>query len=67
MDVIFRELQDAPTLNRNYPMNAGSIFWERSLFHRVKHTIIRFQTMDEMMTSDMGKAVSFLIKFVYEL
>ena len=58
MDQIFRALQDMPALSRNFPLNSGSIFWERSLFHRVKHTIIRFQAMDEMMTTDMGKAVS---------
>ncbi|XP_035829687.1 dynein heavy chain 10, axonemal isoform X2 [Aplysia californica] len=56
MDQIFIELRDNPALNRNFPLNSGSIFWERSLFHRIKHTIIRFQSMDEIMTSDMGKA-----------
>ena len=42
------------------PPVAGSIFWERSLIHRIKHVIIRFQAMEDMMTSDMGKGVGVL-------
>ncbi|ESO91629.1 hypothetical protein LOTGIDRAFT_122204, partial [Lottia gigantea] len=55
MDHLFREFQDSPPLNKNNPPTSGTIFWERSLFHRIKHTIIRFQTMDEMMLTADGK------------
>ncbi|CAG5126036.1 unnamed protein product, partial [Candidula unifasciata] len=56
MDQLFNELKDNPPLYKGYPPTAGSIFWNRSLFHRIKHTIIRFQTLDEMVASDMGKS-----------
>ncbi|KAL5017096.1 hypothetical protein ScPMuIL_006685 [Solemya velum] len=57
MYTLFRENKEHPPLHKNHPPVAGAIYWERSLFHRIKHTIIRFQTqdMEEMMTSDMGK------------
>ncbi|XP_050408300.1 dynein axonemal heavy chain 10 [Patella vulgata] len=55
MDHLFKEFQDSPPLHKNNPPISGCIFWERSLFHRIKHTIIRFQTMDEMMLTQDGK------------
>ncbi|XP_052801261.1 dynein axonemal heavy chain 10-like isoform X3 [Mya arenaria] len=55
MDDLFQKQKDDPPLNKNHPPIAGSIFWERSLFHRIKHVIIRFQSMEDMMQSDMGK------------
>ena len=58
IDNLFRTQHDNPPLHKNHPPVAGSIFWERSLFHRIKHVIIRFQAMEDMMTSDMGKGVS---------
>ena len=58
IDNLFRTQRDNPPLHKNHPPVAGSIFWERSLFHRIKHVIIRFQAMEDMMTSDMGKGVS---------
>ena len=60
MDKLFQECRTEPPLHKNYPPAAGAISWEKSLFHRIKHTIIRFQSMDEMMTSEQGKAVSSL-------
>ncbi|XP_074640231.1 dynein axonemal heavy chain 10-like [Tubulanus polymorphus] len=56
MDKLYQEFKENPPLNKNNPPVAGSIHWERSLFYRMKHTIIRFQTMEDMMTSDQGKA-----------
>ena len=58
MDHLFKDMRENPPLNKNQPPVAGAISWEKSLFHRIKHTIIRFQTMEEMMTSEQGKAVS---------
>ena len=57
MDNLYHSQKDNPPLHKNHPPVAGSIFWERSLFHRIKHVIIRFQSMEDMMTSDMGKSV----------
>jgi dynein heavy chain len=56
MDSLFQEHKDHPPLHKNHPPVAGAIYWEKSLFLRIKHTIIRFQSMEEMMTSDQGKA-----------
>ncbi|XP_064612357.1 LOW QUALITY PROTEIN: dynein axonemal heavy chain 10-like [Liolophura sinensis] len=57
MDNLFKQYKDNPPLHKNHPPVSGSIYWERSLFHRIKHTIIRFQNMEDMMTSEMGKSV----------
>ena len=58
MDSLFRDFQTDPPLYKNQPPAAGSIYWEKSLFLRIKHTIVRFQTLEEMMQTDQGKAVS---------
>lgn len=58
MENLFTTQNGKPPLHKNHPPVAGSIYWERSLFHRIKHVIIRFQSMEDMMLSDMGKAVS---------
>lgn len=55
MDELFQAQKDNPPLHKNHPPVAGAIFWERSLFHRIKHTIVRFLTMEDMMQSEMGK------------
>ncbi|KAM5191717.1 dynein axonemal heavy chain 10 [Mantella aurantiaca] len=52
---LFVKNQDNPPLYKNHPPVAGSIYWERSLFHRIKHTIIRFLEMEEMLSSERGK------------
>ena len=54
MDEIFSAYQDAPPLHKNHPPMAGSIFWCRSLFFRIKHTIITFQAMDDMIKSEQA-------------
>ena len=58
MEDLFHEGSETPALYKNHPPVAGSIFWERSLFHRMKHTIVRFLTMDEMMEGNEGVHVS---------
>uniref|UniRef100_A0A2C9JWZ0 AAA+ ATPase domain-containing protein n=1 Tax=Biomphalaria glabrata TaxID=6526 RepID=A0A2C9JWZ0_BIOGL len=57
MDQLFTEYKEGPPVNKNYPPCAGSIYWTRSLFHRIKHTVIRFQTLEEMISTDMGKSM----------
>ncbi|XP_053327864.1 dynein axonemal heavy chain 10 [Spea bombifrons] len=53
---LFIKHQDNPPLYKNHPPVAGAIYWERSLFHRIKRTIIRFLEMEEMLSSERGKA-----------
>ncbi|XP_017580699.2 dynein heavy chain 10, axonemal [Pygocentrus nattereri] len=54
---MFVQHKDNPPLNKNQPPVAGAIYWERSLFHRIKNTIIRFLEVPEMLESEQGKAV----------
>uniref|UniRef100_A0A8C4TE89 Dynein axonemal heavy chain 10 n=1 Tax=Erpetoichthys calabaricus TaxID=27687 RepID=A0A8C4TE89_ERPCA len=46
---LFEQNLNSPPLNKNQPPIAGAIAWERTLFHRIKHTIVRFLEMDEML------------------
>ncbi|XP_063171723.1 dynein axonemal heavy chain 10 [Candoia aspera] len=46
-----------PPLCKNHPPMAGAIYWARSLFYRIKHTIIRFQEVEELLASENGKEV----------
>ena len=57
MYALFKTNADKPPIFKNQPPVAGAINWERSLFHRNKHTVLRFQEMDEMLSSEQGKAV----------
>jgi len=60
MDALFAESRDDPPLAKNQTPVAGAIYWEKSLFHRMKRTILRFMTLEAMMQTDQGKAVSFV-------
>ncbi|XP_076804944.1 dynein axonemal heavy chain 10-like [Clavelina lepadiformis] len=53
---LFRQSANEPPLTKNQPPVAGAIAWERSLFNRMKHTIIRFQSVDDMLATDQGRA-----------
>ena len=55
---LFKQHQYNPPVFKNQPPVAGAIAWERSLFNRIKHTIMRFHSMEDMMNSEYGKAVS---------
>ncbi|XP_067084612.1 dynein axonemal heavy chain 10 [Osmerus mordax] len=55
ISVIFMKNKDNPPLNKNQPPVAGAIYWERSLFHNIKITIIRFLEVPEMLESEQGK------------
>lgn len=54
---IFLQNLDNPPLYKNHPPIAGAIYWERSLFFRIKHTILRFQEVAEILDSDRGREV----------
>ncbi|XP_028567040.2 dynein axonemal heavy chain 10 isoform X2 [Podarcis muralis] len=46
-----------PPLCKNHPPVAGAIYWARTLFYRIKHTIVRFQEVEELLASERGKEV----------
>ncbi|XP_069353306.1 dynein axonemal heavy chain 10 isoform X2 [Eulemur rufifrons] len=54
---LFVQNQDNPPLYKNLPPVAGAICWERSLFYRIKHTILRFQEVEEILEGDRGQEV----------
>ncbi|XP_051888343.1 dynein axonemal heavy chain 10 [Pristis pectinata] len=53
---LFTNNANNPPVTKNQPPVAGAIHWERSLFHRIKHVIVHFQEMPEMLASEHGKA-----------
>ncbi|XP_030648846.1 dynein heavy chain 10, axonemal [Chanos chanos] len=53
---MFLRHKDNPPLDKNQPPVAGAIHWERSLFQRIKYTIVRFLEVPEMMETEEGKA-----------
>ena len=55
---LFVTHKDAPPISRNQPPVAGAISWSHSLFLRIKQTVLRFQTMKELIDSEAGKSVS---------
>ena len=64
MDIIndlFIIYKDAPPIAKNQPPVAGAIGWSRSLFKRIKKTVLRFQTMKELIDSAEGQSVSMYI------
>ncbi|KAG9487629.1 hypothetical protein GDO78_007442 [Eleutherodactylus coqui] len=52
---LFMKNLENPPLYKNHPPVAGAIYWQRSLFLRIKHTIVRFLEMEEMLSSEHGK------------
>uniref|UniRef100_A0A8D0FMY2 Dynein heavy chain tail domain-containing protein n=1 Tax=Strix occidentalis caurina TaxID=311401 RepID=A0A8D0FMY2_STROC len=55
-EIFVQNLKDPP-LYKNHPPVAGAIYWSRSLFYRIKHTIIRFQEVEDLLASERGKEV----------
>lgn len=55
--VIFMEGKDHPPVSKNQPPVAGAIAWSRSLYHRIKKSVLKFQTMDDLLSSEHGKVV----------
>lgn len=58
---MFIQNKDEPPLNKNQPPVTGAIFWVRSLFHSIKHTIVKFQKETGMLQSKQGTAVSYTL------
>lgn len=63
---LFKSNAEHPPVYKNHPPVAGAVGWERSLFYRIKRTILRFQEMEDMLNSDQGKVVSILCH-IYDL
>jgi dynein heavy chain len=54
---IFRAHRAAPPCSKQQPPVAGAIVWARSLYHRIKKSIIRFQGHGSLLTTDKGKEI----------
>eukprot|EP00762_Andalucia_godoyi_P000035 ANDGO_02235.mRNA.1 Dynein-1-alpha heavy chain len=55
---LFLSQKDNPPRNKNIPVLAGTIQWSRSLFYRIKKTMLQLQTAPDMMSSELGKSVT---------
>ena len=58
IEEIFKKNKDHPPEVKNQPKVAGAIAWSHSLFNRIKKTIVRFQSLQEMLSSEQGRAVT---------
>jgi dynein heavy chain len=58
MESLFRNLKSNPPIQKNQPKVAGAILWSRSLFYRIKGTILRFKSFPEILNTEPGKAVT---------
>lgn len=65
INVLFEESKSSPPISKTQPPVAGAISWSRSLFQRIKHTVLRFQTMKELIDSEAGRAVSLTLCSYY--
>ena len=54
---MFIKNRACPPRSKGQPPVGGAILWERSLFERIKRTIVRFLTYDEMMNCEEGQNV----------
>ena len=63
---MFKAGEGNPPICKNQPPVAGAILWERSLFFRIKGTILKFQVMEGMLNSETGKLVTDL-HFIFSI
>lgn len=54
---IFLEGKEAPPVTKNQPPVAGAIGWSHSLFLRIRQSMAKFQSMEELYTTEHGKSV----------
>ncbi len=54
---IFHQHQATPPCSKQQPPIAGGILWARSLYHRIKKSIIRFQAHGSLLTTEKGKEI----------
>lgn len=60
---IFEAKKDKPPLMKNEPPVAGAIKWAEFLFQRLKHIILRFLKVPEMLKCDLMNAVNDFTSF----
>lgn len=54
---IFQHNKIKPPVNKNQPPFSGAVAWSRSLFRRIKHTMLRLHTKEALMQTELGKQV----------
>lgn len=55
IEKLFNTNKDYPPIEKNHPPIAGAIYWEKNLFHRIKHVMIRLRTAEDLMASPEGE------------
>ncbi|CAF0991421.1 unnamed protein product, partial [Didymodactylos carnosus] len=65
---IFQHNKNKPPLNKNHPPIVGAIAWSRSLFRRIKHTMLRLHTKEQLMQTELGKQIkSYYVRVAREM
>lgn len=55
IDKLFENNKEHPPIEKNHPPIAGAIYWEKNLFHRIKHVMIRLRTAEDLMATEEGE------------
>jgi dynein heavy chain, axonemal len=58
MHEIFEKNKNSPPLYKNHPPCSGAIAWSRFLFKLMKAPMLKFLSVEELMSSDEGKEVN---------
>ena len=58
VQALFNTHKDNPPTFKNQPPVAGAIAWSKALFQRIKKSIIRFQSYQDMMSGEEGQRVT---------
>ncbi|CAF5127237.1 unnamed protein product, partial [Rotaria sp. Silwood1] len=65
---IFQHNKTNPPVNKNQPPYSGAIAWSRSLFRRIKHTMLRLHTKEALMQTELGKQIkSYYLRVAREM
>jgi dynein heavy chain len=51
-------LRSNPPIEKHHPRVGGAIAWSRSLFFRIKATIIKFKSFPDMLANEQGRIVT---------
>ncbi|KAI3386976.1 hypothetical protein SNEBB_002464 [Seison nebaliae] len=52
---VFNQWKDSPPIGKGHAMSSGSIWWSRTLFKRIKKTMLLMRTADTLVVSEHGK------------
>ncbi|CAF3124414.1 unnamed protein product [Rotaria sp. Silwood2] len=65
---IFQHNKTNPPVNKNQPPYSGAVAWSRSLFRRIKHTMLRLHTKEALMQTELGKQIkSYYLRVAREM